>query len=53
MAEPSTQLRSFIHLDRLQPQTMCYLGSWIRGTLPRAGDAAQIIEVSPGSTSSR
>ena len=48
MAEPSTQLRSFIHLDRLQPQTMCYLGSWIRGTLPRAGDAAQIIEVSPG-----
>ena len=48
MAEPSTQLRSFIHLDRLQPQTMCYLGTWIRGTLPRAGDAAQIIEVSPG-----
>jgi ethanolamine utilization microcompartment shell protein EutS len=47
VAEP-TQLRSFIHLDRLQPQTMCYLGSWIRGTLPRAGDAAQIIEVSPG-----
>jgi hypothetical protein len=46
--QPSTQLRSFIHLDRLQPQTMCYLGSWIRGTLPRAGDAAQIIEVSPG-----
>src|SRR3954451_9599647 len=27
---------------------MCYLGSWIRRTLPRAGDAAQIIEVSPG-----
>ena len=45
---PGTQLRSFIHLDRLQPQTMCYLGTWIRGTLPRAGDAAQIIEVSPG-----
>jgi len=45
---PVTQLRSFIHLDRLQPQTMCYLGTWIRGTLPRAGDAAQIIEVSPG-----
>ena len=43
-----TQLRGFIHLDRLQPQTMCYLGSWIRGTLPRAGDAAQVVEVSPG-----
>jgi hypothetical protein len=41
-------LRSFIHLDRLQPQTMCYLGSWIRGTLPRAGDAAQVVEISPG-----
>lgn len=48
MAEPVTQLRSFIHLDRLQPQTLCYLGTWIRGTLPRAGDAAHVIEVSPG-----
>jgi hypothetical protein len=42
------ELRSFIHLDRLQPQTMCYLGTWIRGTLPRAGDAAQVVEISPG-----
>jgi ethanolamine utilization microcompartment shell protein EutS len=41
-------LRSFIFLNRLQPQTMCYLGSWIRGTLPRSGDAAQIIEIAPG-----
>lgn len=42
------ELRSFIFLDRLQPQTMCYLGSWVRGALPRAGYAAQIIEVAPG-----
>jgi ethanolamine utilization microcompartment shell protein EutS len=42
------ELRSFIFLDQLQPQTMCYLGSWIRGRLPRAGDAAQVIEVAPG-----
>lgn len=42
------ELRSFIFLDRLQPQTMCYLGTWIRGALPRANDAAQIIEVAPG-----
>jgi hypothetical protein len=48
VAEPVTQLRGFIHLDRLQPQTLCYLGTWIRGTLPRSGDAAQVIEVSPG-----
>jgi len=42
------ELRSFIFLNRLQPQTMCYLGSWIRGSLPRSGDAAQIIEIAPG-----
>jgi len=41
-------LRSYIFLDRLQPQTMCYLGTWIRGSLPRSGMAAQIIEVAPG-----
>jgi len=41
-------LRSFIFLDRLQPQTMCYLGTWVRGALPRADYAAQIIEVAPG-----
>jgi len=42
------ELRSFIFLNRLQPQTMCYLGSWIRGSLPRSDVAAQIIEVAPG-----
>ena len=42
------ELRSFIFLDQLQPQTMCYLGSWIKGTPPRADMAAQIIEVAPG-----
>ncbi|MBX7448509.1 BMC domain-containing protein [Mycolicibacterium sp. 3033] len=41
-------LRSFIFIDRLQPQTMSYLGTWIKGALPRAGVAAQIIEVAPG-----
>jgi ethanolamine utilization microcompartment shell protein EutS len=42
------ELRSFIFVDRLQPQTMCYLGTWIRGSLPRADMAAQVIEVAPG-----
>jgi hypothetical protein len=42
------ELRSFIFLDQLQPQTMCYLGTWIRGRLPRARMAAQVIEISPG-----
>lgn len=41
-------LRSSIFIDRLQPQTLCYLASWIRGVLPRAGMAAQVIEVAPG-----
>ncbi len=41
-------LRSFIFIDQLQPQTMCYLGTWIRGSLPRTDMAAQIIEVAPG-----
>ncbi len=42
------ELRSFIFLDRLQPQTMCYLGSWVRGSLPRSNDAAIVVEVAPG-----
>lgn len=42
------ELRSFIFIDQLQPQTMCYLATWIRGSLPRARDAAQVIEVAPG-----
>ena len=37
-------LRASIFIDQLQPQVLCYLGSWIRGTLPRAGMAAQVIE---------
>jgi BMC domain-containing protein len=42
------ELRSFIFLNRLQPQTMCYLGTWIRGSLPRRDVAALVIEVAPG-----
>ncbi len=42
------ELRSCIFLDQLQPQTMCALATWIRGSLPRARMAAQIIEVAPG-----
>jgi ethanolamine utilization microcompartment shell protein EutS len=41
-------LRSFIFIDQLQPQTMSYLGTWIRGTLPRNNMAAQVIEIAPG-----
>jgi hypothetical protein len=42
------ELRSFIFLDQLQPQTLAYLATWMRGRLPRSRVAAQIIEVAPG-----
>lgn len=41
-------LRSFIFIDQLQPQTLCYIASWMRGSLPRRNMAAQIIEIAPG-----
>lgn len=41
-------LRSFIFIDKLQPQTMCYLGTVVRGSLPRANMSAQVIEIAPG-----
>jgi len=42
------ELRSCIFIDQLQPQTMCYLGTWIKGSLPRSNMAAQVIEIAPG-----
>ena len=41
-------IRSYIFIDQLQPKTMCYLGSFIRGFLPRTGMAALVVEVAPG-----
>ncbi len=41
-------LRSFIFIDQLQPQTLAYLATWMRGSLPRARMASQIIEIAPG-----
>lgn len=43
-----SNLRSYIFLDRLQPQLMCLLGANARGFLPRHNDAAMVIEVAPG-----
>jgi len=42
------ELRSFIFIDQLQPQTMAYIATWMRGSLPRHRMAAQIIEIAPG-----
>ncbi len=41
-------IRSYIFIDQLQPKTMCYLGTFIRGVLPRSNMAALVIEVQPG-----
>ena len=41
-------LRSYIFIDQLQPKTMCYLGTFARGFLPRSNMAAMVIEVQPG-----
>jgi ethanolamine utilization microcompartment shell protein EutL len=41
-------LRSYIFVDQLQPKTMCYLGTFARGFLPRRNMAAIVIEVAPG-----
>jgi ethanolamine utilization microcompartment shell protein EutS len=42
------ELRSFIFIDQLQPQTMSYLGTWIKGSLPRSNMASTVIEIAPG-----
>ncbi len=41
-------IRSYIFIDQLQPKTMCYLGTFMRGCLPRSNMAALVIEVAPG-----
>jgi ethanolamine utilization microcompartment shell protein EutL len=43
-----TELRASIFIDQLQPQTLAYLSTWMRGSLPRARMAAQIVEIAPG-----
>lgn len=43
-----TELRASIFIDQLQPQTLAYIATWMRGSLPRARMAAQIVEIAPG-----
>src|SRR6218665_700980 len=43
-----TDLRACIFIDQLQPQTLAYMSTWMRCTLPRAKMAAQIVEMAPG-----
>lgn len=42
------ELRSFVYIDRLQPQVAAYIGANARGYIPVPGMAATLVEVSPG-----
>lgn len=42
------ELRSYVYLDRLQPQHAAYIGTVALGFLPLPGDASLWIEISPG-----
>lgn len=44
----TVDLRSYVYLDRLQPQYASYLGTTAPGFLPLPGDASLWIEISPG-----
>jgi hypothetical protein len=41
-------LRSYVYLDRLQPQVAAYIGANARGYIPVPGIAAMLVEISPG-----
>jgi len=42
------ELRSYVYMDRLQPQYAAYVGANARGYIPIPGMAAILVEVSPG-----
>lgn len=42
------ELRTFTHIDSLQPQTASFVATVARGFLPLEGQAALLVEVAPG-----
>lgn len=42
------ELRTYVYLDRLQPQFAAYLGANARGYLPVVGMASILVEIAPG-----
>ncbi|HDL53365.1 MAG TPA: hypothetical protein ENH32_05265 [Proteobacteria bacterium] len=44
----AVELRSYVYLDRLQPQFTAYMGANSRGSIPVPGMAAILVEISPG-----
>ena len=43
-----TELRSYVYIDRLQPQLAAHLGANARGYIPVPGCAAMLVEIAPG-----
>jgi len=44
----NVELRTYVYLDRLQPQFAAYLGTNMRGYLPVVNMASVLIEIAPG-----
>jgi hypothetical protein len=44
----NVELRTYVYLDRLQPQFAAFLGTNMRGYLPVVGMASILIEIAPG-----
>ncbi len=42
------ELRSYVYIDRLQPQLAAHLGANARGYIPVPGCAAMLVEIAPG-----
>jgi len=42
------ELRSYVYIDRMQPQFAAYIGANARGYIPIPGIAAMLVEISPG-----
>ena len=52
MADP-IELRTFTHIDSLQPQTASFVATVARGFLPLESQAALLVEVAPGMSINR
>jgi len=46
--ETKFQLRTYVYLDRMQPQFAAFMGTVTQGDLPIAGMAALYVEMAPG-----
>ena len=44
----TTELRTFVYLDRIQPHLAAFMGANMRGYLPVAGMSSIFVEIAPG-----